>query len=104
MEGQTATIKDRHGTGGSRLHRTDDGEFVAYAVWPSREQWEAAGKLPSTSPEAGARMRACIEQSFPTTALEVIDDLLRGFALNYPDPRTLSPTAITSRAAPIGAR
>ena len=45
----TETIRVRHGTGGSRLHRTDDGEFVAYAVWPSRPHWEAAAKLPSTS-------------------------------------------------------
>jgi len=26
---------------GSRLHRTDDGEFMAYTVW---QRWEAAGK------------------------------------------------------------
>jgi len=74
----TETIKVQRGTGGSRLHRTDDGELLAYAVWPSREHWEAAGKLPSTNPEAGARMRACIEQSLPITTLEVVDDLLTG--------------------------
>jgi heme-degrading monooxygenase HmoA len=72
----TETIKVQRGTVGSRLHRTDDGEFVAYAVWPSRQLWEAAGKLPSTNPEAGARMRACIEQSLPSTTLDVLDDLL----------------------------
>jgi heme-degrading monooxygenase HmoA len=72
----TDAIKAQHGTGGSRLHRSDNGEFWAYAVWPSRQQWEAAGKLPSANPEAGAGMRTCIEQSLPSTTLDVLDDLL----------------------------
>lgn len=74
----TESIQSLHATGGSRLHRTDDGDLVAYAVWPGRQEWETASKLPSANPEAGARMRACIAQSFPTTTLEVLDDLLRG--------------------------
>lgn len=76
----TESIKVHYGTGGSRLHRTDDGAFLAYAIWPSREQWEAAGNLLSTNPEAGARMRSCIEQSLPITPLEVVDDLLIGLS------------------------
>ena len=72
----TETIKAQRGGAGSRLHRTADGEYVAYAVWPSRHQWEDAGKLPSTNPEAGARMKECIEQSLPSTPLDVLDDLL----------------------------
>ena len=74
----TETIKAKYGTGGSRLHRTDDGDFVAYAVWPHREHWGATGKLPSTNPEASARMRACIAHSLPSTPLEVLEDLLGG--------------------------
>lgn len=73
----TDAIATRSGTGGSRLHRTDDGEWLAYAVWPSRQHWEDAGKLPSANPDAGARMRACIEQAISTTPLEIVDDLLR---------------------------
>jgi len=73
----TEAIAARSGTGGSRLHRTDDGEFVAYAVWPSRQQWEDASKLPSANPEAGAKMRECIEHSISTTPLDVVEDLLR---------------------------
>jgi len=72
----TGTIRARYKTGGSRLHRNDDGELVAYAVWPSREAWVEARKLPSTNPAAGAVMNACIEESFPTVFLEVVDDLL----------------------------
>jgi heme-degrading monooxygenase HmoA len=73
----TEAIVVRSGTGGSRLHRTDDDHFVAYAVWPSRQAWEDAGKLPSADPAAGAKMRDCIEESLATTALYLVDDLLR---------------------------
>jgi heme-degrading monooxygenase HmoA len=73
----TEAIALRSRTGGSRLHRTDDGSFLAYAVWPSRQAWEDARTLPSANAEAGAKMRACIETSMETTTLDVLDDLLR---------------------------
>ena len=73
----TESIATRSRTGGSRLHRTDDGHFVAYAVWPSRQVWEDAGKLPSANADAAAKIRECIEQSLGTTPLDVVDDLLR---------------------------
>jgi len=72
----TLAIRARHGTSGSRLHRTDDGELVAYAVWPSRQAWEAARAQPSANPEASAVMRACIAHRYDALPLEVIDDLL----------------------------
>ena len=72
----TEAILARSGTSGSRLHRTDNGEVVAYAVWPSRERWEAAGKLPPASAEALTTMRDCIETSHGATPLTLLDDLL----------------------------
>jgi heme-degrading monooxygenase HmoA len=72
----TEAIRARSGTSGSRLHRTDDGEVVAYAVWPSRERWEAAGALPPASASALATMRECIEASYAATPLAVLDDRL----------------------------
>lgn len=72
----TEAIRGRYGTRGSRLHRTDDGLYVAYAVWPSRADWEAAGKQPSVDPDSLAAMKACIAESFGATPLEVIDDRL----------------------------
>ena len=72
----TEAIRTRSGTSGSRLHRTDDGEVVAYAVWRDRESWESAAKLPSANAEASATMRACIETSHGATPLEILDDLL----------------------------
>jgi heme-degrading monooxygenase HmoA len=73
----TEAIAHRSGTGGSRLHRADDGTFVAYAIWPSRKAWEDARALPSAAPEAGTTMRECIEQSLETLPLEVLDDRWR---------------------------
>ena len=54
----------------------DEGEVVAYAVWPSRDTWVEARKLPSANPEAETKMRECIEESFPSVTLDVRDDLL----------------------------
>jgi heme-degrading monooxygenase HmoA len=76
-QAMTLAIQARSGTGGSRLHRADDGDLVAYAVWPSRAAWEAASALPSAHPEAGVAMRECIAASHPATPLDVLDDLIR---------------------------
>lgn len=72
----THAIRAHHGTSGSRLHRADDGDLVAYAVWPHRASWENARGLPSVSPEAGAVMRACLVEPATITPLEIVDDLL----------------------------
>jgi hypothetical protein len=72
----THAIRALYGTSGSRLHRADDGDLVAYAVWPDRATWEKAQSLPSASPESGATMRACMVGPVITTPLDVLDDLL----------------------------
>ncbi len=74
----THAIRERYGTSGSRLHRADDGDLVAYAVWADRATWERAQSLPSVSPESGAAMRACMAEPMTATQLEVVDDLLLG--------------------------
>jgi len=72
----TEAIRARSGTSGSRLHRTDDGDLVGYAVWPSRDAWEAAAALPPADADALATMRDCIERSHPATPLAILDDRL----------------------------
>ena len=74
----TLAIRQHYGTSGSRLHRANDGELFAYAVWPNRTTWERAQALPSVSPESGAAMRACMAETITTTPLDVLDDLLVG--------------------------
>jgi len=65
---------ERHALG-SRLHRADDGTFVAYARWPSKAAWSAAEAEPPKS-AARALMAAAIAERFPETHLEIIADLL----------------------------
>lgn len=73
----TEAIFESRGSLGSRLHRAEDGSFVAYAQWPSRAAWEASRALGSADPESGARMRDAIEASLGEDHLEVLDDRLR---------------------------
>ena len=73
----TVAIQARFGTSGSRLHRTDDEHYVAYAVWPSQAAWAEARQAPPPNPDASSKMREAIEQSFPAMMLEVVDDLLQ---------------------------
>ncbi len=38
----TQDILQHHGGGGSRLHKAENGEWVAYARWPSRQDRDRA--------------------------------------------------------------
>ena len=63
------------GSLGSRLHRAEDGTWVAYAQWPDKQTWEAA-RVQVHDTEAVQLMRESIEVSHAPTLLEVVDDLL----------------------------
>jgi len=67
--------RDRGGLG-SRLHRGDDGIWLAYAQWPDRASWEAARALPPAESAASAAMDACIVERLPPILLEPVADLL----------------------------
>ena len=76
----TEAIRREHGSFGSRLHRTADGRFVAYALWPSEEAWKTAMAAESVDPEGFEMMCDSaepdgIEGSVVATG-DVIDDLL----------------------------
>ena len=73
---RTRAILQKEGGLGSRLHRTDDGWFIAYAQWPSRAAWEVFMATSSAPSPAGSLMRSCIEASQEPLCLEVIADLL----------------------------
>lgn len=72
----TDAIREKHGSLGSRLHVAVDGTFVAYAQWPSRARRDEAVERGSPDAEAGAQLKACIEERFPDLELEVDDDRL----------------------------
>lgn len=64
----------RHcGSYGSRLHRADDGIWVAYARWPDAATREGC---PDVDPKGVAMMSEAIAERLPTIRCEVRDDLL----------------------------
>lgn len=66
----TMDLRDHHGGLGSCLAQDDEGNFVAFARWPSEEvRNRAIGARNSSSPLPGI-----IE--FEQTSLSVVDDLL----------------------------
>ena len=69
----TAEIHKRCGSYGSRLHRADDGTWVAYARWPDAAARE---RCQGVDPEALASMRQAIAEALPEIRCQVIDDLL----------------------------
>jgi len=72
----THGIRDQRGGLGSRLHRDDDGTFVAYAQWPDRATWQRAQELPSVDPVASERMARTMTESFSPILLTPGEDLL----------------------------
>jgi quinol monooxygenase YgiN len=69
----------RHaGSLGSRLHRVSTGEFIAYAQWPSRAQWEQQRDRPDAALQVHRRaMREACEQIEVLYELEMTDDYLQ---------------------------
>jgi hypothetical protein len=76
----TDAMRERCGSAGSRLHRSDDGTFVGYAVWPSRQVRDACRH---DSALAVAAMRDSATEAMPPEYLEILDDRLAS-----PAPRT----------------
>ncbi len=72
----TVDIMRNHGGGGSRLHRAENGDWVAYARWPRREDRDRAFEARArehhdTTPQSEGKARLIEE-----TWLEITDDLL----------------------------
>ena len=72
----TKIFRDDHEALGSRLHRGDDGTYMAYAQWPSREIYFRKSELSFEHTEHLSKMRDCIEKSEPVTFFEVMSDYL----------------------------
>jgi quinol monooxygenase YgiN len=78
--GITEFFKQNAGALGSRLHRGEDGAFYAYAQWPDKATFEAAGNILPTEDFVRLRM-AWAELCEPSEILwagEVSEDLLEG--------------------------
>ncbi len=73
----TNLIADERGSGGSRLHKCGPGEYVAYAVWPSREQWQATPPSSEALEATIGAMRGCCSRVGVLREMTVVDDLVR---------------------------
>ena len=74
-----------HGAIGSCLHKTDDGYWITYSRWPSREArdavWSSDDKkvsqpFPADIQAAVATLKDCIAEQEPDLTMEVVGDLL----------------------------
>ncbi len=82
---RTEEIYRKCGSLGSRLHRAEDGTWVAYAQWSNRQDWEAARHVPVTDTEAPAMMKESVEMSYPEMLLEVVNDLTKPHSFSGPE-------------------
>jgi quinol monooxygenase YgiN len=73
----TASIAATRGGLGSRLHRAQDGTWVAYAQWPDRAAYAAGHAAASANAAAAALMAHAIAEHLATEQWEVADDLLQ---------------------------
>ena len=71
----TKAILVECGSLGSRLHLDENGEYFAYAQWPSKTSRESC-KLSDATLEARRAMRDATEYSYPDQCLEVLSDFL----------------------------
>jgi hypothetical protein len=69
----TRAIHSSCGSYGSRLHRGDDGIWLAYARWPSAE---ARLECDFQEVEGLRLMQESIEERFPEIRCELVSDLL----------------------------
>ena len=72
----TELIKIERKSLGSRLHKSADGSYVAYAQWPTRESWINPPTSSQELKDALQRQGECLSKSEITFELEVIKDLL----------------------------
>jgi hypothetical protein len=74
---RTEEIYRTCGSFGSRLHQAEDGTWVAYAQWPDRKTYDAAQNIPVVDAKARTMFRESIEEAYPDTYMQVVDDLLK---------------------------
>lgn len=72
----TELYKQLRGGLGSRLHRTDDGLYVAYAQWPDRETYFLSAERGIPDEAVAARMNAAVIERLEPDFLEAVNDLL----------------------------
>lgn len=72
----TEEIVAHHGGGGSRLHKAENGDWVAYARWPSKKDRDTAFADFSRSAQTSTPQREGMAKLVEEIWLEIADDLL----------------------------
>ena len=74
----TKLIYKHQGSLGSRLHKSDRCNYIAYAQWPDKETWESEwNNMPEHSKEISRKMKEACEERETLFELEVVEDLLK---------------------------
>jgi heme-degrading monooxygenase HmoA len=73
----TEGIYRHRGSRGSRLHKNEQGQYIAYAQWPSEEQYKKDIPLPEELRQVARRMRDSCDAIDTVHTMTVVDDLLR---------------------------
>ncbi len=77
-KGLTALIYKYEGSLGSRLHKKDTLNFLAYAQWPDKNTFDnAGGNLPEEANHFRQMMKASCEKFEVLEKFKVIEDLLK---------------------------
>lgn len=74
----TKRITAIYGSYGSRMHRNENGDFIGYAQWPSREAWQKAADVHFKHDDAQSAFdfNDSIDNHGTVLLMDVVDDLL----------------------------
>ena len=76
-QGLTNLIYQFEGSLGSRLHKKETLEYIAYAQWPNKNKFESSGgNLPEKANEFRDLMRSSCSKIEVISKVEVVKDLL----------------------------
>ena len=80
----TLLIYDYAGSLGSRLHKKDECNYIAYAQWPNKETWKnSSNKLQEKSIEISELMKESCNSIETLYELELVDDLIENKPSQY---------------------
>ena len=76
-KGLTLLIRNHEGSLGSRLHKKDSLNYIAYAQWPDKITWKNSGnKLPAEAVQHRINMKNTCTEIKTEYELSVVEDLL----------------------------